>query len=336
MPARDREHHDARRSRRAGEAVERHSQRVAQHELLERDARAELQRARAEAADRAGRDLDDVDAVTVTDALEPQLGVDRSFDQPQRAARARGHVGHAREHCGFEARRRDVDGLFEVGADERVGLVEHGQHGELALAQQPLDGHFVAGYVLLDQQRSVGHRTHTRRRGACRLEVVGPDHALAAGAVDRLEDPRERQRRRYLELAVGEHERGLRHLGGGEGASHGRFVPCGGHGFRRVVREAEPLARGRGGLDTPVVDRHHRVDPAPLVEGHDGERGGLGLVERHLDDPIAAAAGQHGCPVGAHHHLDPEAGRGPDEVGGAVGRGGKQEENARHAPIMVA
>src|ERR1700737_521155 len=40
---------------------------------------------------------------------------------------------------------RDIDGLLEEGSVERIGLVEDGQHLELAVAKQGLDRQLVAG-----------------------------------------------------------------------------------------------------------------------------------------------------------------------------------------------
>ena len=83
---------DARRL--AGEAVERHPERVPQDHLLERDAGAEAQRARAQPADRPRRDLDHPDAV----AVDAELGVHRTFGEPDRArTRARSTSSTRRE-----------------------------------------------------------------------------------------------------------------------------------------------------------------------------------------------------------------------------------------------
>ena len=59
--------------------VEGQPERVAQDQLLECDAGAEAQRARAQAADRPRRDLDHRDAI----AVDAQLGVDRPVGEPE-------------------------------------------------------------------------------------------------------------------------------------------------------------------------------------------------------------------------------------------------------------
>ena len=72
---RDRDHHHAARGVLAGELVERQPDRVAQDHLLEADPGAEAQRARAQAADGARRDVDDADVA----AVDAELGVDGPF-----------------------------------------------------------------------------------------------------------------------------------------------------------------------------------------------------------------------------------------------------------------
>ena len=77
----DRNHHHAGRRRLAREVIRVEAEGVAQDQLLEADADAEAQRARAQSADRAGRDLEHADAR----AVDAQLRVDRPLAQ----ARAR-------------------------------------------------------------------------------------------------------------------------------------------------------------------------------------------------------------------------------------------------------
>ena len=314
---------------------------MSQHQLLERDAGAEAQRARAQASDRAGGDLDHVHAVTVTVEVQPQLRVYGPLHEADRRAGTCGDDLGATQRLGRQARRRDVDGLLEVGTDERVGLVEHREHGELAVAQQPLDRDLDAGHVLLDQQRPVADHPDAARRRPRRVDVVGADHALAAGAVDRLHHPGEREvgrvgqgRRRVG--AIGHDERRLGHLGRAQGPAHRRLVAGGRHRVGRVVREAQALAGGRGHHHAAVVDRHDRVHTSAVVQRHDQLRSGLRLVERHHEGPLGASFEEEGHLVRPDHDLDAEPGGGPYEIGCPVGRCGEQEENAQHAPIMVA
>ncbi len=76
----DRKHHHAGRGALACEVVDGEPERVPQNQLLERDPRAEAQRARAQPADGARRDLDDPHAL----AVEAELRVDGSVLEPDR------------------------------------------------------------------------------------------------------------------------------------------------------------------------------------------------------------------------------------------------------------
>ena len=135
---------------------------MAEDQLLERDAGAEPQRPRAQAADRPRRDLEHGDAI----AVDPELGVDGPVGEPDRVRRAPGEERDALLQVGGQSRRRHVDRLFEVRADERVGLVEDREDLELLLAaEQPFDRDLDARDVLLDEQRPVARwRGCVRRR----------------------------------------------------------------------------------------------------------------------------------------------------------------------------
>src|SRR4029450_1406807 len=78
-------------ARPALERLQRAPERVAEDELLEAQAGAEGQGARAEPADRARGDLQDERAALVL----AQLGVDRPFREPEGRARVTGHRGDA-------------------------------------------------------------------------------------------------------------------------------------------------------------------------------------------------------------------------------------------------
>ena len=73
---------------------------MAEDQLLERDAGAEAQRARAQAADRPRRDLDHRDAV----AVDAELGVDRPVGEPDRARRPPGEDATALRACSSGSR----------------------------------------------------------------------------------------------------------------------------------------------------------------------------------------------------------------------------------------
>ena len=92
--ARDGQHHHARSRALAFELVDGEAECVAEDQLLERDARAEPQRARTQAADRTRRDLEHRDAV----AVDAQLGMDRPVGESDRARRAPGEERHVLLH----------------------------------------------------------------------------------------------------------------------------------------------------------------------------------------------------------------------------------------------
>ena len=220
----------------------------------------------------------------------------------------------------------------KYGPDQRVGLVEHREQLELALAQEALDRD-LEPRARTPPRAPVPGRWHAIRATAAprRLGIVDADHALTPRAVERLHHP-----------GVGEVGRGvddeprLRHLRPCQRGPHRRLVAGGGDRGGRVVGEAESLARGGGDQDTPVVDRHHRVDRGPSVERDDGVGGHLGVVERHHHGPIAHPCCQRLRLLRADDHLDAETGRRPHEIGRPVGGGGQQEEDPRHGPIMTA
>ena len=107
--------------------------RVAQQQRFERDARAELQRARAQPPDAARRDVDRPRAVVV----DSQLGVEWAVPQAERAGGGGRGASHLLLPVGRQPRRRHIDRLLEEGAHEGVGLVEDRQHLELASVSRP-------------------------------------------------------------------------------------------------------------------------------------------------------------------------------------------------------
>ena len=198
----------------------------------------------------------------------------------------------------------------KYGPTERVGLVEHREQLELAVAQEALDRDLDPRHVLLDEHRSVGDGADPGDGGARRVGVVDADHALAPRAVDAASRPRGRRqsgrgrRRTNRRVAAPPPVR--------ERGPHRRLVAGGGDRGGRVVGEAEPLARGGGGQDTLVVDRHHRVDRGPSVERHDGvggrPRGRRAAPPRPGRPSPAASAWRL---LRADDHLDAETGRPP-------------------------
>ena len=211
---RDRQHHHARRRVFACEVVEGQAERVAQDQLLERDAGAEPQRARAQPADRPRRDLEHARR----DRRRSGARRGRALGEPDRARVAR-QVRNATRCCtsSGESRRRHVDRLLEVRAVERVGLVEDREHLELRSPRSsPSTATSMPGTY---SSTSSGPSAMARMRSAAwhgRHRVVGADHAATAREADRLHHARVADVAGHLGdlLEVLDHpEPGLGHLG---------------------------------------------------------------------------------------------------------------------------
>src|SRR5438132_1373071 len=116
----DRQHHHTGRGRLTVQVRQREPEGVAEDHLLQRRAGPEAQRTRAQAPDRTGGELQDPRPV----AVEAQLGVDRALAQPQRVGRRLRQTLDPLLRLGGQPRGSDVDRLLEVGALERIRLVE--------------------------------------------------------------------------------------------------------------------------------------------------------------------------------------------------------------------
>ena len=191
---RDRQHHDAGGPPLPLERVERPSERVAQDQLLETDARAEAEHPRAQPADRPGGDLDHPRRL----AVEAQLGVDRPLAQPDRRDRVPRRLGDVVLGGLGKPRRRDVDRLLEERPVEGIGLVEQRQHVQTPPVEQPFQRHLDPRDVAFDQDPPGGlahggdvglvqDSNDAAERGDECLLVVRPDHAAARRQRDGLE-----------------------------------------------------------------------------------------------------------------------------------------------------
>ena len=136
-------------------------------------------------------------------------------------------------------------------------------------------------------------------------------------------------------IVVDDREPGLGYLGRRERVAHRRLVAGRRHRRGRVVGEAQTLARGRGDEDALVVDRHDRVDGGSCVERDDHVGGGFGIAEGYHDRPVSHVVRQRLLLLGSDDDLDAQPGGRLQEVRCPVRRGGEQEEDARHPPIMV-
>ena len=124
--------------------------------------------------------------------------MDRTVGEAQRTSRSRRGLANPRLLLGRKARGRHIDRLLEERAIQWVGLVEDGQHLELATSEQPLDRDLLARDEVFDQHgltRTIGPAGGNDRRhsGEDRRKVhgaVGLHHALGSGKVERLDDAR--------------------------------------------------------------------------------------------------------------------------------------------------
>ena len=298
-----------------------------QDHLLEAHAEPEPQRPAAQPADRAGGELDRPHPP----AVETQLGMHRPFAQAHGGRRGCDQALDGRLRRLGEPGGRHVDRLLEVGALERVRLVEDGEGLHSAGAEEPLDGDLDAGHVLLEQER---RGRVVARRGddladpalgrAGRVGVVGADDAAAHREPRRLEDGRESD---GGHVAAGRElgESGLGDAGSLERPAKRELVarPAGGVGW--VGRQAEPGRSERGGDDSAVVGRHDRVERQVARELDDRLRGPLGPAQidaERVADRLAA--------IGRDHHLDVERGGCGEEVLGPVAGRRQDQERAPH------
>src|SRR5437660_2172349 len=131
---RDRKHHHPDGAALSLERADLHAERLTKDQLLQRQAGAEAERARAQPADGPRGYFDHRGPV----AIHPQLGVHRPIPETQRLGCPCGARGNLGLDGGRKTRRRDVDGPLEERTIQRIRLVEEGEHVEIALHQQSL------------------------------------------------------------------------------------------------------------------------------------------------------------------------------------------------------
>ena len=124
--------------------------------------------------------------------------------QTQRTRSRRDGVLDAALPACIAAGRRDVDRLFEEGPLQRIWLVEHREHPQMAVFEQPFDCVFLARDVALDEHGAriwITQRLHlARMQQGCDSSVrrvkfrtaVRANHAAASGEHERLNHARER------------------------------------------------------------------------------------------------------------------------------------------------
>ncbi len=253
------------------------------------------------------------------------------------------------------ARGRDVQGLLEVGAVERVGLVEERQHLELAAAQDALERHLGTGNELLDadaMSRGIADRTQLgsveQRRNAAPGDgeggwVIGANHAPTGGEQQRFEHARQRHAARQhlgigVEIIAGAAR--SRYPRGGERVAQQLLVARALHRNHRVAPQAEALGGARGNGGGGLVGRDHRLKRARA--GSAGDLGGrlLGVAkierQRGAERLVGPDLGEHMAAVGAEDRSHPQAACRLDEGLGLIAGRRHQDEHPFCHPFGIA
>ena len=184
---------------------------------------------------------------------------------------------------GRVARRRDVNGLLEVRAVERVRLVEQREHLERAAAQEPLERDLRAGHERLDEHLArllLAARASLRARvpeqprdapprGDEPGGIVRADDAAARREDERLQDARVRRRARSrlgILAEIVQREGRHRQAGVPQRGAHRVLVRRAAGALGAVVRQPESLRRERGDHRGRIARRHDSPD-RPLRRG---------------------------------------------------------------------
>src|SRR5439155_1106636 len=120
-----------------------------------------------------------------------------------------------------------------------------------------------------------------------------------------------------------------RHAGGGQALSHLELVARRGDRRRRAGTQAQSRGDGGGSSGRDVVyadDRRQRPRLAPVRDGG-GRALGIGEVQRQ--QPVGRQRFQRARLLGGADEIDPERSRGVDEIFGAVGAGGQEQQQTR-------
>ncbi len=288
------------------------------HLLQRRACQPKVERAPAQAPDRAGGYLQQVHPSLRVDA---SLGVYGPVCQAQRLHPRFDHPLQLGQHRPRLAGRGDQQGLLERGTGWCVGLVEHGQDGQVAFHHQALEGSFGSVQIRLGQERAVlslpaGDGAHPFDGPLQGGRVVHPDHTLGGSGGAGLEDQGKAHPHRILGLITHRDEAGLGDLGCGQQLAHLQLVAGGAGGLRWVMIEAEALG-GQGGDDYPcLVGRHHRIDRGAVGQVDDRLSRHFRVMAIDAHETIAHVEGR--VLLGRNRELDPQGSGRCDEVGGAV------------------
>ena len=270
--------------------------------------------------------------------------MDRALAQPQRVGRRLRQTLDPLQRVGGQPRGSDVDRLLEVGALERIGLVEHREDLEVPGAQEALHRDLGPRHVALDQQGAAGilpralqNRPDAPRGRLGRAGVVRADHPLAGGERHRLDDARQPhlgRERRHVVAGGGHAVLRLRDPRSGQGPPHGRLVARRGDGLGRIAAQADSRTGGRRRPLADVVDGHHGVQRRPAMELLDRVGRRLGPAQRDHQRAVPHRPGQRLAVLGGHHDLGAEHPRRGEEVGRAVRARGEDQEHPGHRSIV--
>ena len=249
---------------------------MAQDHLLQADAGAEAQRARAQPADRAGRELEHAHPL----AVHAQLGVDRSLAQPQRARRPRGNrldLGQDGGRAAATASRTASPRSRAPRAGRACRTPPAPPDGPRAAAPRPPPPRRAGS-----SPAAAARPAAARRRPGCpgrARRPSAPASGSSARITPRLPDsdsglttqgrPTSRATAATSAPSGSKREARLRDAGLRERPAHRRLVARAGDGGRRVVGQPEALGAQRGGHHALVIDAHDR-----------GERGLAGRARR--------------------------------------------------------
>src|SRR5580704_324172 len=118
-----------------------------QADTLSRRWQKKLQGSRTKSADRPGRDFDRPDPAVVN----AKFRVDRTMDESKRVYRGLQGIVNCALLRFRQPRWSYVDCFLEIGAFERIGLVEDRQDAQRAFREQSFDGYFLAGQIPFDK-----------------------------------------------------------------------------------------------------------------------------------------------------------------------------------------
>ena len=82
----------------------------------------------------------------------------------------------------------DVDGLFKIGAFQRVGFVEYRQRLEPSRGDHPFEGELAAWNIVFDEDVAILHPRDALGGRAEFLPVIGANDPAAGGGIERLQN----------------------------------------------------------------------------------------------------------------------------------------------------